>query len=743
MKRSIPRTLILILALVASTAGSLAAIDGPLRVHPTNPRYLTDDSGEVVFLAGSHTWSVFQDYRGPGTCSVNPPPLFDHGAWLDTLDDRGHNFYRGWHWGDNYYSPRPYVKVDGKYDLTQIKPGYLNRLYNRVNAARARGIYVSVMLFEGWSVSEKDFGKGPLRIPDPWLRHFYHVDWNLQGIDGDTNGDGEGLEIHEAGNPGWDYQVGYIKAVIDKLNCLDNVIWEVSNESHADSHDWQFDVIDVIRTHTPANCPGKEHPTWMTCPANNNFLRDGDNHADIVSPCHRSGFNYRGNPPAADGSKVFIADSDHTEPCKVNYVWALRSFMRGLQPILMDRYEDLCWATIDDPENCALTQSKAAKVHDAIGVMKVLADTKLDLASMAPQKETATTPSSNRYALFSTNSPGSSNPAPNGKEFLVYERTGSATFTLCNLVVNAGYSFEWINPLTAVVQESGSFTGPAGSCKNFTNPAGWSRLLHVTQLPVPDSPNLTAPANGAWVFLTPALAWSAVTANPAVDQYQVQVRRSSNGSLVHSKTLTATSYQVPAGVLADKVTYKWRVRAHNSAGWGAWSGYRTFLVRAYAKVDLGLNSDLEDGISRPSPEPPDGKTVGQTITNACDGVNVQLRKNRGEAVSPAARYLYFRVDDQFIKNGSHKKVDFYVQYRDSSPPANGWSSQFCIQYQATGGVKTAGCKTVGNTGCMKAVTFSVTDAYFGNGQNGGSDFRIFAGHGNTRRFVNEVKVTKR
>ena len=30
---------------------------GPLRVHPTNPRYFSDGSGKAVYLTRSHTWT--------------------------------------------------------------------------------------------------------------------------------------------------------------------------------------------------------------------------------------------------------------------------------------------------------------------------------------------------------------------------------------------------------------------------------------------------------------------------------------------------------------------------------------------------------------------------------------------------------------------------------------------------------------------------------------------------------------
>ena len=36
-------------------------INGLLRRNPTNPRYFADDSGQAVYLTGSHTWNVHQD----------------------------------------------------------------------------------------------------------------------------------------------------------------------------------------------------------------------------------------------------------------------------------------------------------------------------------------------------------------------------------------------------------------------------------------------------------------------------------------------------------------------------------------------------------------------------------------------------------------------------------------------------------------------------------------------------------
>jgi hypothetical protein len=80
-----------IVLLAAATGLFAAPATGPLRVHPTNPRYFTDGSGKAIYLTGSHTWANFMD-RGPS----NPPAAFDYSAYLEFLRKHHHNFIRLW-----------------------------------------------------------------------------------------------------------------------------------------------------------------------------------------------------------------------------------------------------------------------------------------------------------------------------------------------------------------------------------------------------------------------------------------------------------------------------------------------------------------------------------------------------------------------------------------------------------------------------------------------------------------------
>ena len=52
---------------------------GPLRAHPDNGRYFTDESGAAIYLTGSHTWDNLQDIGRPG----DPP--FPYAEYLEFM----------------------------------------------------------------------------------------------------------------------------------------------------------------------------------------------------------------------------------------------------------------------------------------------------------------------------------------------------------------------------------------------------------------------------------------------------------------------------------------------------------------------------------------------------------------------------------------------------------------------------------------------------------------------------------
>lgn len=250
---------------------------GSLRVHPTNPRYFTDGtenpdgSLRAVYLTGSHTWSSLQDGG-----IVDPPPTFDYTGYLDFLQKHQHNFIRLWRSeqthaassGDNparYYAPHPWPRtgpdnaLDGKpqFDLSRFNDAYFDRLRARVIAARERGIYVSIMLFEGWALTFAS-----------WDYHPFNVHNNVQRIDGDPDGDGKGLEIQMLAIPAVTaVQEAYVRKVIDTVNDLDNVLYEISNESRlldpaSSTENWQTHFIRFIKEYETGK--PRQHPVGMT-----------------------------------------------------------------------------------------------------------------------------------------------------------------------------------------------------------------------------------------------------------------------------------------------------------------------------------------------------------------------------------------------------------------------------------------------------------------------------------------------
>jgi hypothetical protein len=155
--------------------------------------------------------------------------------------------------------------------------------------------------------------------------------------------------------------------VVDTVHDLPNVLYEVANESSGqdaasvqlpggpsmpgpigDSTPWQYWVIDFVRQH--ARQRGYDtHPIGMTMQFPvpdqakvNDPLFNGP--ADWVSPgfddvAHPGGAlcsRWFTDPPANDGTKVVITDTDHYAAGAGDALWAWKSFLRGHNPILMD-----------------------------------------------------------------------------------------------------------------------------------------------------------------------------------------------------------------------------------------------------------------------------------------------------------------------------------------------------------------------------------------------------------------------
>lgn len=360
---------------------------GPLRVHPANPRYFADASGRTVYLTGAHTWPNLVDQG-----LSDPPPQFDFDRYLDFLNKHGHNFIRLWTWESTvcdineggrrmryHAAPQPWCRtgpgaaLDGKplFDLNRFNPEYFGRLRNRVQAAGKRGIYVSVMLFEGWAMQHAH---------GAYAGHPFHPDNNLQRVKGDLDGDGRALEVYTTSNADTlKLQEGYVCRVIESVNDLDNVLYEISNENHPPSTDWQYHFIRFIRSEEERR--GRVHPIGMTFQyrgGRNQTLFDSP--ADWISPNPDGG--YRDDPPPADGRKVILNDTDHLWGIGGSPDWAWKSFLRGHNVLFMDPYDGVTFG--------AGNPSKWESLRRTLGQTRAWAD-RINLASMTPQPDLSST----------------------------------------------------------------------------------------------------------------------------------------------------------------------------------------------------------------------------------------------------------------------------------------------------------------------------------------------------------------
>ena len=87
---------------------------------------------------------------------------------------------------------------------------------------------------------------------------------NINGVDGDLNGNGQGPEIHTLNAPKaiLELQQAYVRRVMDTLNDLDNVLYKIGNEMHTGSVQWQYRMIDFI--HASEKQKPRQHPVGMT-----------------------------------------------------------------------------------------------------------------------------------------------------------------------------------------------------------------------------------------------------------------------------------------------------------------------------------------------------------------------------------------------------------------------------------------------------------------------------------------------
>jgi hypothetical protein len=424
-----------------------------LRQSPVNGRYFATPDGQIRYLTGGYEGSEFQDFAFGGNAKSDFPTA------LKILSRNGGNLLRFWTSESGRGDPigkgatqMPWMRsgiccaADGenKFDLSRFDVGtldnpdidsihYFERMRARVIAARAEGVYVSIMLWHsfGW--------ENGLRIPAnrSWDAHPFNSRNNINGVNGDPNGDGQGLELGSLGQAFTPYQEAYVRQVIDSVGDLDNVLYEICNECYDSpgTNAWQRHFIEFIRRHEAGQ--GNRHPVGMTSLQNFNNHVLVQSGAEFISPGDPV---YEQDPPATVPAQVSILDMDHMVPCTGTNdpLWPWKAFVRGhnLWYIYCHRY-----GRPNSSEETILTRMGQTSIYAG----------RMNLGDSMP--ETDPSLCSSRYCLM----------GPDGILALVPEG-GSITLTLR---AEGTWSVEWFDPASgntavgpSVRQGSQTLTAP-------------------------------------------------------------------------------------------------------------------------------------------------------------------------------------------------------------------------------------------------------------------------------------------
>jgi hypothetical protein len=443
---------------------------GPLRKNPANGRYFTDGSGKAIYLAGSHTWANLLD-RG----QLNPPGVaFDYAQYMKWMVDHHFNFMRLWtaelpnagpgpDFSEGNFVGLPFrwlrtgpgYATDGglKFDLSKLDQHYFDRMRERTITAGKNGIYVSVMLFNGF---EWQFDTNP-KDGDPFV--------GTNNINSISCAEPCPSDDSEMSDEVWNIETAYIRKVVDTVNDLDNVLYEGSNESGSPYSDfWQARVINYVKSYE-ATKP-KHHPVGMT------FQWRGGSDLTLVNS-RADWISSGSHVPPSDGTKVIINDTDHAygwgdlrhDGPLAQRSWVWENFTAGNNVAFMDPYLTK-WPKRNNPEGSTVDPEVGEfpdkywdPIRDAMGSTMTYAN-RMNLVAMTPQGSLSST----GFCL--------ANP---GVEYLVYQPY-SGVFTL-RLPAGA-YQFEWFNPSTNRVAATGTVSLAEGA-NSLTPPFGGDAVLYL------------------------------------------------------------------------------------------------------------------------------------------------------------------------------------------------------------------------------------------------------------------------
>ena len=158
------------------------------------------------------------------------------------------------------------------------------------------------------------------------------------------------------------------------------------------------------------------------------------------------------DPPANDGAKVIISDTDHYSPMKGEALWAWKSFLRGHNPILYD-LGIISGVEPPDPSSGSPSFASLEPARHAMGDTLRFAR-EMALIAMEPRSDLSST----GYAL--------ANP---GEEYLVLQPDETGEQFAVRLEANT-YSIRWHSVVSRVRKDAGTVEVEDGGNTTFTAP---------------------------------------------------------------------------------------------------------------------------------------------------------------------------------------------------------------------------------------------------------------------------------
>lgn len=450
---------------------------GVLRAHPENPCYFADGSGRAIYLGGHQIFVDLQDNSFNKTFIRGRKRILDWQGYLDFARQCNFNYLRNWIiWSTGSGSmapvnkavafPMPYKRSEGhgrakdggyKFDLHQFDEAFFGRMRQRCEDLQRRGIYVSIMLFEVYGFLRGEACGQPAQTL--WDGNVFNEANNINGVHVDYDGDGKGMEFfYTADNEILQLQKAYVKKVIDTVNHLDNVFYEIANELHAPQ--WQCPMIEFIKRYEKSK--PKQHLVYLSAGGR---TRRGNwtqmtkaqvlnSAADCfaVAGGWEAGRYRKQDPPANKAGKPGFVDMDHVAAGShdVGYVWT--AFTRGYHFNLYDKpFES------PDAEGPAWE-----RMRYNVGKTVEYANT-MDLINARPRPDLAST----GFCL-----------AKPGCEYIVYQPNRSP-FTVSGLQAGRSYYYQWFDAGRCEVVGRGRVK-MLSSTKSFT-PANECMVLYLNR----------------------------------------------------------------------------------------------------------------------------------------------------------------------------------------------------------------------------------------------------------------------